>query len=156
MRLSNINQFPALWTPAWCCIIQFNSDTLCCAKLLRSCLTLCDPVDCSPPGSSVHGILQARILEWVACPPPGNYPDPGTEPASLTLCADGDDVGDIGENASQLLNPYFSPGRVLNTAHPSARRALPGLCGGAAVAPRFHFTFASAYLSAYLLGGAGS
>ena len=28
--------------------------------------TLCDPVDCSPPGSSVHGILQARILEWVA------------------------------------------------------------------------------------------
>ena len=31
-----------------------------------SCLTLCDPVDCSPPGSSVHGVLQARILEWVA------------------------------------------------------------------------------------------
>ena len=30
------------------------------------CLTLCDPMDCSPPGSSVHGILQARILEWVA------------------------------------------------------------------------------------------
>ena len=33
------------------------------AKSLRSCLTLCDPMDCSPPGSSVHGILQARILE---------------------------------------------------------------------------------------------
>ena len=32
----------------------------------QSCPTLCDPVDCSPPGSSVHGILQARILEWVA------------------------------------------------------------------------------------------
>ena len=31
-------------------------------------LTLCDPVDCSPAGSSVHGILQARILEWVAMP----------------------------------------------------------------------------------------
>ena len=31
-----------------------------------SCLTLCDPMDCGPPGSSVHGILQARILEWVA------------------------------------------------------------------------------------------
>ena len=30
------------------------------------CLTLCDPMDCSPPGSSVHGILQTRILEWVA------------------------------------------------------------------------------------------
>ena len=32
------------------------------------CLTLCDPMDYSPPGSSVHGILQARILEWVAIP----------------------------------------------------------------------------------------
>ena len=32
------------------------------------CLTLCDPMDCSPPGSSVHGLLQARILEWVAIP----------------------------------------------------------------------------------------
>ena len=37
-----------------------------CAKSLQSCLTLCDPVDCSPPDSSVRGILQARILEWVA------------------------------------------------------------------------------------------
>ena len=35
-------------------------------KSLQLCLTLCDPKDCSPPGSSVHGILQARILEWVA------------------------------------------------------------------------------------------
>ena len=32
----------------------------------QSCLTLCDPMDCGPPDSSVHGILQARILEWVA------------------------------------------------------------------------------------------
>ena len=38
------------------------------AKLLQSCPTLCDPKDCSPPGSSVHGILQARILEWIAGP----------------------------------------------------------------------------------------
>ena len=35
-------------------------------KSLQSCLTLCDPVGYSPPGSSVHGILQARLLEWVA------------------------------------------------------------------------------------------
>ena len=34
----------------------------------QSCLTLCGPVDCSPPGSSVHAILQARILEWVPVP----------------------------------------------------------------------------------------
>ena len=39
-----------------------------CAKSLQSYLTLCKPMDCSPPGSSVHGILQARILEWVAFP----------------------------------------------------------------------------------------
>ena len=37
-----------------------------CAESLQSCLTLCDTVDCSPPGYSVHGILQAGILEWVA------------------------------------------------------------------------------------------
>ena len=36
-----------------------------CAKLLQSCLTFCNPMDCSLPGSSIHGILQARILEWV-------------------------------------------------------------------------------------------
>ena len=47
------------------------------AKSLQLCLTLCDPMDCSPPDSSVHGILQARILESVA------ISDPGIEPASL-------------------------------------------------------------------------
>ena len=39
-----------------------------CTKLLQSCPTLCHPMDCSPPGSPAHGILQARILEWVAMP----------------------------------------------------------------------------------------
>ena len=38
------------------------------AKWLQLCLTVCNPMDCSPPGSPVHGILQARILEWVAMP----------------------------------------------------------------------------------------
>ena len=38
------------------------------AKLLQPCLTLCDPTYCSPPDSSVHGILQATMLEWVAMP----------------------------------------------------------------------------------------
>ena len=36
------------------------------SEVAQSCPTLCDPVDCSLPGSSVHGIFQARILEWVA------------------------------------------------------------------------------------------
>ena len=45
--------------------------------------TLCDPMGCSPPGSSVHGILQARILAWVAMPPPWDLPHSGIEPPSL-------------------------------------------------------------------------
>ena len=36
------------------------------SEVAQSCLTLCDPMDCSPQGSSVHGIFQARVLEWVA------------------------------------------------------------------------------------------
>ena len=63
---------------------QHNMPSCMCAKSFRSCLTLCDPMDCSPPGSSVHGILQAGILEWVSCSPPGDFPDPGIEPTSLT------------------------------------------------------------------------
>ena len=35
-------------------------------KVAKSCLTLCDPMDCSLPGSSIHGIFQARVLKWVA------------------------------------------------------------------------------------------
>ena len=46
----------------------WNLVLLCAAVCAQSCLTLCDPVDCSPPGSPVHGILQARTLEWVAMP----------------------------------------------------------------------------------------
>ena len=38
------------------------------AKLLQLCPTVCDPMHCSPPGFSTHGILQARVLEWVAMP----------------------------------------------------------------------------------------
>ena len=57
-----------------------------CAKSLQLCPTLCDPMDCSPPGSSVHGILQAGIAmeARLPCPPPGDLPDPGIEPMSLT------------------------------------------------------------------------
>ena len=55
-----------------------------CAESLQSCLTLRDPGDCSPPGSSVRGILQARVLECVAMPSAGGLPDPGIEPTSLT------------------------------------------------------------------------
>ena len=45
---------------------EISSYTLCCVS--QSCLALCSPLDCSPPSSSVHGIFQARVLQWVAIP----------------------------------------------------------------------------------------
>ena len=55
------------------------------AKLLQSCLTLGDPMDCSLPGFSVHEILQARILEWVAMLSlQGDPANSGVKPESLT------------------------------------------------------------------------
>ena len=48
------------------------------AKSLQSCLTLCDPRDCSLPGSSIHGILQARTLQWVAIAFSAVYSEAGT------------------------------------------------------------------------------
>jgi hypothetical protein len=58
------------------------------AKLLQSCPTLCYPMDCSMLGSSVYGILQARILEWVAISFSGVLPSPEREPGSPALQAD--------------------------------------------------------------------
>ena len=49
----------------------------------QSCPTLYNPIDCNPPGSSVHGIYQARTLEWVAFPTLWDLPEPGTEPTSI-------------------------------------------------------------------------
>ena len=54
----------------------------------QPCPSLCNPMDCRPPGSSVPGTLQARILEWVAVPFSGDLPDPGIELRSPALQAD--------------------------------------------------------------------
>ena len=59
-----------------------------CVLAAQSRPTLCHSKDCSSPGSSVRGILQARMLEWVPSPPPGDLPDPGVKPESPAL-ADG-------------------------------------------------------------------
>ena len=56
-----------------------------CVLITQLCPTLCDPMDCSPPGSSVHGILQARILVWMAIPFSRDLPNPGIEPRSPAL-----------------------------------------------------------------------
>ena len=54
----------------------------------QSCLTLYNCMDCSPPGSSVHGILRARVLEQLPFPSLGDRPDPEIEPRSTALQAD--------------------------------------------------------------------
>ena len=59
-----IDMFP-LWMNKVFVLLQYHAAAAA-AKSLQSCPTLCDPMDCSPPGSPVPGILQARILEWVA------------------------------------------------------------------------------------------
>ena len=58
------------------------------AKSLQSCPTLCDPIDGSPPGSSVPGILWARILKWVAISFSRESSNPGIEPGAPALRAD--------------------------------------------------------------------
>ena len=57
----------------------------CMLKSLQLFSTLCDPMDCSPPGSSVHRILQARILSELPFSSPGDLPDPGIELVSPAL-----------------------------------------------------------------------
>ena len=71
---------PKICTVSWTSWSSKRADVCVCARACvcacacvcvsetQLCLTLCNPMDCSPPGSSVHGILQARILEWVAIP----------------------------------------------------------------------------------------
>ena len=64
--------------------IVISESTLCTCVLSHfSRVRLCNPTDCSPPGSSVHGILQARILELVAMPSSGDLPNSGIKPVSL-------------------------------------------------------------------------
>ena len=58
-------------------------------EVTRPCPTLSDPLDCSPPGSSVHGILQARRLEWAACPPLGSSRPGDRTRASYISCTAG-------------------------------------------------------------------
>ena len=90
-----------------------DSDT---AKQLKNShvrlLTLCDPEDCGPLGSSsVHGILQARILEWVAISFSRDLPYPGIEPRSPTLWAD----ALTSEPASHEIKKHLLLGRKVMT-----------------------------------------
>ena len=62
--------------------VKHPAHVMCGCMCAQLCLTLCNPMDCSPQGSSVHGILQARTLEWGAFPLPGDLSNPDMEPTS--------------------------------------------------------------------------
>ena len=91
---------------------QLNNEA---AKL---CPTLCSRVDSTPPGSSVHGIFQARILQWIAISFPGDLPDPGIKPASPALQAEFSLLKHQGSSKEDLVVFFF----FFNFL------TLPGLC----------------------------
>ena len=64
---------------------RLSVQVLYCAKSLQSCLTLCDPMDCSLPGSSVHGIFRQEYWSGLPFPPPGDLPNAGIKPVSPAL-----------------------------------------------------------------------
>ena len=80
-------QVDSLLTEPPSSVAQFKDAAA--AKSLQSCPILYDPMNCGSPGSSVHGILQARMLEWVPCPSPGDLPNPGIEPTALSVACVG-------------------------------------------------------------------
>ena len=93
------------------------------AKSLQSCPTLYDPMDCSPPGPSVHGILQASVLEWVAIPFSRLYPLPSSKAASA-------------HTNSCYSSIHFSvPKSVLISLSSKSLQSCPTLCTVAHQAP---------------------
>ena len=71
---------PLYWDTMCVCVCVVHA----CARA-QSCLTYCDPMDCSMPGSWVHGILLPRIRSGLSLLSPGHLSDPGMEPVSLCL-----------------------------------------------------------------------
>ena len=87
---------------------RFSSAEVVCVLVAQSCPTVCDPMDCSLPDSSVHGILQARILSELPFLSPENLPDPGIEPGSPTLQGDSSPSEPAGKPSAEV-NMVKSP-----------------------------------------------
>ena len=96
--------------------MEVGVDT-CEVLVAQLCPTLCLPMDYSLPGSSVHGVLQARILEWLPFPSPGDLLNPGIKPVSLAspALAGGffttEPPGKPIFNISRLIESPTSPGQ---------------------------------------------
>ena len=93
-----------------------------CVLVAQSCPTLCDPMDCSPRGSSVHGILQARILEWLSISS-SRGPSPPWDQTRVSCIAD----SLLFEPPGKLLAPFLdkSPKSVTTTVYSLGK----SLCG---------------------------
>ena len=128
-EIQSLYFFPIMWNYNWfkeiflllLLIISVQQDItfltckhICvCVKSLQSCVTLCDPMDCSLPGSSVHRILQARLLEWVAISCFGG----SSRPRDQTVCL-------LHWQAGSLP---LAPPRKPQQAHLSAHKSGNGL-----------------------------
>ena len=89
------------------------------------CPTLCNPLDCSPLDSSVHGIFQARILEWVAISSSRNRPDLGIQPMSPALQADSLPAEPLGKPIVLVVLPIQSWGAPFPKVHTPRIFPLP-------------------------------
>ena len=78
------------------------------SEVAQSCPTLCDPMDCSPSGSSVHGIFQARVLEWGACAIKSTWKWK-SERVSRSVVSDS--LWPHGLGPTRLLCPFSFPGK---------------------------------------------
>ena len=97
-----------------------------CVLVAQSCLTLCDPMDCSPQGSSVHGILQARILGWLAISS-SRGPSPSGDQTQVSCIAD----SFVLEPAGKLLAPFISKSpKFVPTTFYSLGKSLCGITIG--------------------------
>ena len=101
---------------------RHNPTSVCLrAKSLQSCLTLCNPMDCSPPGSSAHGFSRQEYWSGLPCPLPGHLPDPGMERTSPALQVEFFTTEPPGKVKvkllsrvrifARLLHPWDSPGK---------------------------------------------
>ena len=97
------------FTLLWLRNIHINIHYVCMgAVLLQLCPTLCDAMDCSLPGSSVHGILQARILEWVATPSSrGSSQSGGRAQVSCVSCIGRQVLYPLGHPGSPCISYWF-------------------------------------------------
>ena len=98
------DQLLALDSISACLFVCFLIN-MCVRSSDQLCLTFCESVDNSPSASSVHGVLQLRILEWVVVPSPGGLPDPGIKSKSLvSLMLQADSLPQVPPGKLHLLN----------------------------------------------------